>query len=1221
MTSTPFSNLHSRIMLSQGRSNQFRSALPKTPRSLVRTTQRPVLKPKRRFVINKIILNNFKSYFGQTEIGPFHKSFSAIVGPNGSGKSNIIDALLFVFGFRANKMRQAKLSELIHSSRGHENLDACSVDVCFEEILDLPGSDNYEVLPQSQLVISRQAFRNNASKYFINGRQSNYTEVTSLLKERGIDLDHKRFLILQGEVELISQMKPKAPNEHEDGLLEYIEDIIGTSKYKIPLEEANEKVETLNEERSEKLNRVKIVEKQKRSLEAKKKEAEDYLRDENTLSLKKSSLYQRKLLECKINIETSTKAMNKLKDQLREENEKHVQIKQDNKYLEDKYRDSVNAFQKLDKETNESLTELANYEQEDIDLEERKKHAISKQKKVTMAISTNLHGLSEAKSAMLFNEQDLNDRMEEMASLERSLEAQESDLDKIRESLRVKSEVYSNQIEEKQRELAHLSEKIIAKQSLICVKQSEFNILKEKVDSIKQDHKKAEEYAFTLRESCRKKNQIKDTKLEIQQLESDLKHYLAQKEHLKSSLADSRQQEDEAKKFFESSQSRGIVLSSLIELKDNDRIKGLYDRLGNLGVIDDKYDVAITTACPALDNIVVDSVEVGQTCIDYLRSNDIGRATFITLDELPTMDMRPIKTPENVPRLFDLVKPRENIFIPAFYSVLGNTLVAQDLTRASRIAFGEPRWRVVTLVGQVLEKSGAMSGGGHLKSKSAMSSRIITSETIAKLEKDRVHLETQWHRFQQNLGSLEAQLQYKKEEIPKLEFDILKLETDAAAYSQCSRKRASELRRLNDPSIDDTKNMARLKLQIDHLTQELDGLKRQPSKIEEEIKILQMKILEIGKDKLRVQKSKIDHVKDQLVLINERITKSQVAKSRADKDITKFENSLAKSERELEGLNNEIEKLTKEIQHNAQVSRSIRIKADEAKSILENKKEELDEIKEKLDEKTEIINRNRVIELKIKNQLEDCERNLAENKQKETHWRKSIAKLTLHEIGGDEEQEFQIYTDDELDTMNMNTLQAEIDGLKEKIQNANPNISVLEEYHIREKEYLSRANDLEEITSKRDECKEEYDRLRKQRLEEFMRGFTLISQKLKEMYQMITPGGNAELEFYDSFDPFSEGIIFSVMPPRKSWKNISNLSGGEKTISSLALVFALHHFKPTPIYVMDEIDAALDFRNVSIVANYIKERTQDAQFIVISLRDKLFESSDRLVGIYKTDDQ
>jgi len=133
-----------------------------------------------------------------------------------------------------------------------------------------------------------------------------------------------------------------------------------------------------------------------------------------------------------------------------------------------------------------------------------------------------------------------------------------------------------------------------------------------------------------------------------------------------------------------------------------------------------------------------------------------------------------------------------------------------------------------------------------------------------------------------------------------------------------------------------------------------------------------------------------------------------------------------------------------------------------------------------------------------------------------------------------------------------------------------------------------------------------------------MDGFGQITLKLKEMYQMITLGGDAELELVDSLDPFSEGIVFSVRPPKKSWKNISNLSGGEKTLSSLALVFALHHYKPTPLYVMDEIDAALDFRNVSIVANYIKDRTKNAQFIIISLRNNMFELADRLVGIYKT---
>ena len=166
--------------------------------------------------------------------------------------------------------------------------------------------------------------------------------------------------------------------------------------------------------------------------------------------------------------------------------------------------------------------------------------------------------------------------------------------------------------------------------------------------------------------------------------------------------------------------------------------------------------------------------------------------------------------------------------------------------------------------------------------------------------------------------------------------------------------------------------------------------------------------------------------------------------------------------------------------------------------------------------------------------------------------------------------------------------------------------------------FLFSVSDLDTVTEERNAARRKHEDLRRLRLEMFMDGFGEITLKLKEMYQMITLGGDAELELVDSLDPFSEGIVFSVRPPKKSWKNISNLSGGEKTLSSLALVFALHHFKPTPLYVMDEIDAALDFKNVSIVANYIKERTRNAQFIIISLRNNMFELADRLVGIYKT---
>ena len=173
--------------------------------------------------------------------------------------------------------------------------------------------------------------------------------------------------------------------------------------------------------------------------------------------------------------------------------------------------------------------------------------------------------------------------------------------------------------------------------------------------------------------------------------------------------------------------------------------------------------------------------------------------------------------------------------------------------------------------------------------------------------------------------------------------------------------------------------------------------------------------------------------------------------------------------------------------------------------------------------------------------------------------------------------------------MNKDTLKQEIAALEEKNENINVDLGVLAEYRKRVEEHASRSLDLAEAVAARDAAKKRCDDLRRLRLEGFMEGFSTISLRLKEMYQMITMGGNAELELVDSLDPFSEGILFSVMPPKKSWKNISNLSGGEKTLSSLALVFALHHYKPTPLYVMDEIDAALDFRNVSFPVLYLED--------------------------------
>ena len=199
--------------------------------------------------------------------------------------------------------------------------------------------------------------------------------------------------------------------------------------------------------------------------------------------------------------------------------------------------------------------------------------------------------------------------------------------------------------------------------------------------------------------------------------------------------------------------------------------------MGNLGVIEDKYDVAVTTACGSLDSIVVETVECGQKCIEYLKKNDLGRANFICLDKLKEKNMGPISTPENVPRLFDLIKPKEQRYKIAFYQGLNDTLVASDLTQANRIAYGKTRYRVVTLDGQLIDTSGTMSGGGNRVQKGGMNSKFETNTVTSKqMEKLISNLEIAEQNYNDAKKRVNELMQKKcASDIPKIELEISKL--------------------------------------------------------------------------------------------------------------------------------------------------------------------------------------------------------------------------------------------------------------------------------------------------------------------------------------------------------------------------------------------------------------------------------------------------------------
>ncbi|RDA88631.1 hypothetical protein CP532_5847 [Ophiocordyceps camponoti-leonardi (nom. inval.)] len=1265
-----------------------------------------VAESKPRIVLTYLILHNFKSYAGRQEVGPFHASFSSVVGPNGSGKSNVIDSLLFVFGFRASKMRQGKISALIHNSAQHPNLDFCEVQVHFEEVIDKPGG-GHEVVPDSALVISRKAFRNNSSKYFINGKESNFTTVTTLLRERGVDLDHKRFLILQGEVESIAQMKAKAANEHEDGLLEYLEDIIGTSKYKTPIEEAAAEVETLNDVCVEKSGRVQHVEKEKQNLEDKKNEALDYVRDENELVMKKSSLYQLYIHECNDNISVTQEAATQLQSQLQEELEKHHGSEQIIEELQKQYAAGSKDYATREKHSLALAKDLAKLDQERVKLDEKRKFLEDKKKKLDKTIGNAEKSTVEAQETMDQCSLDIETRTREVAALEEQVKAEEAELAKIRDGLKGKTQAFSDQIAAKLKSLEPWTEKINQKQSAIAVAESESNILREKANAGAVALEELQAKMTSIEEGkAAKEEELRACEAEKEALQKDadkmtseLRVLSENEPKLRSKISNARQKADEARSSLASVQTRGNVLTALMRMKESGRIDGFHGRLGNLGTIDPKYDVAVSTACPSLDNFVTQTVEAGQQCIEYLRKNNLGRGNFICLDKLRVRDMSTMDTPEGAPRLFDLVKAKADEFRPAFYHAMQDTLVANDLAQANRIAYGAKRWRVVTLQGELIDKSGTMSGGGSTVKKGLMSSKLVadtSKEQVTKLEEDRDAWETKFREFQEYQRTCEGRLRELREEIPQLDTKIQKLglEVESATRNMADvQRRIDDVSKENQPSsADDSRRLKALQKEVAKLNGEIDQLRGETASVEAEIKTLQDGIMEVGGERLQAQRAKVDALKAEMASHNEETSSAEVRRAKAEKQTAKLAKDTAKASKERDAAADELERLDSDMSRQGEKAEELKERVREAREGLEAKKEELSEFKEALDAKTAELNESRAVEIEMRNKLEENQKALAENDKRLRYWNEKLSKLALQSIedltGGaaaaaarvktrgakekeegdeDEEEERQgetsttttmddedvdmtdapdvdmtdapdeddqddqaastsgqsqpqelaKYTPDELAGMSKETLKGEIAALEEKTQKVNVDLGVLAEYRRRVEEHAARSSDLQSAIGQRDAAKKRCDDLRRLRLEGFMTGFSAISLRLKEMYQMITMGGNAELELVDSLDPFSEGILFSVMPPKKSWKNIGNLSGGEKTLSSLALVFALHHYKPTPLYVMDEIDAALDFRNVSIVANYIKERTKNAQFIVISLRNNMFELAARLVGVYK----
>ncbi|XP_073040972.1 structural maintenance of chromosomes protein 4 [Primulina eburnea] len=1201
-----------------------------------------------RLFIKEMVMKNFKSYAGEQRVGPFHKSFSAVVGPNGSGKSNVIDAMLFVFGKRAKQVNLNKVSELIHNSTNHQNLDSAAVSVHFQDITD-KDDGSYEAVPGSDFAITRVAFRDNSSKYYINDRASNFTEVTKLLKGKGVDLDNNRFLILQGEVEQISLMKPKAQGSHDEGFLEYLEDIIGTNKYVEKIDESFKELEALNEKRSGVVQMVKLAEKERENLEGVKNEAEAYM-------LKELSMLKWQEKATNLASENNATELEKLRENVLslEENVKieRQKIKENTKTLkelEDLHVKYMKTQEELDSGLRHCKDEFKEFERQDLKYREDFKHLKQKIKKIDDKLDKDSTKIADI-TRECEESQNLIPQLEEgIPKLQKLLVDEEKILEEIKENSRAETEIFRIELADVRAELEPWEKQLIESRGKLEVAMTEKNLLNEKHGAGRAAYEEAQKQISELEKSIETKSSV------VKTIQNDLKrHKLEASESHKIEQACIKEQErlipleqtarlkvTDLLSTMESEKNHGSVLKAILLAKESNHIHGIYGRMGDLGAIDAKYDVAISTACPGLDYIVVETTAAAQACVELLRSKNLGVATFMILEKqvehLPRLKEN-VVTPEGVPRLFDLIKVQDERMKLAFYAALRNTVLAVDIDQATRIAYGGKTefWRVVTLDGALFEKSGTMTGGGNRPRGGKMGSSIrvasVSGEAVANAEKELSAFVESLSNLRSEISGAVKSYQASEKTIAHLEMELAKSQKEAHSLKlqhDDLEKQMDSLKAASVPIKDEVDRLKELGNIICAEEKEINRLMLGSKQLKEKALELQNKIENAGGEKLKNKKSAVSKIQSDIDKSSTEINRRKVQIETGQKMMKKLTKGIEESKNEKARLTQEREKLRFTFTEIEQKAFTVQENYKKTQELIDQHKDVLNKAKSDYEKLKKTVDELRATEVDADYKLQDMKKTCKELDIKGKGYKKKLDDLQIAFSKQMEQiQKDMVEAEKVQATLNDVTL-GETCDLKRSIEmvalieaqlkDMNPNLDSIAEYRKKVSSYNQRVEELNLVTQQRDDIKKQYDDWRKRRLDEFMAGFNTISLKLKEMYQMITLGGDAELELVDSLDPFSEGVVFSVRPPKKSWKNIANLSGGEKTLSSLALVFALHHYKPTPLYVMDEIDAALDFKNVSIVGHYVKDRTKDAQFIIISLRNNMFELADRLVGIYKTD--
>ncbi|WP_297467680.1 chromosome segregation protein SMC [Thermococcus sp.] len=1144
--------------------------------------------------IEKIEMKGFKSYGNKKVVVPLAKGFTAIVGANGSGKSNIGDAVLFVLGgLSAKAMRASRISDLIFAgSKGEPPAKYAEVAMYFN------NEDRGFPVDEDEVVIKRRVYKDGRSTYWLNGKKTSRSEIIDLLSAAMISPDGYN-IVLQGDITKFIKMSPT-----ERRLI--IDDISGIAEYDSKKEKALKELKQAEENLARVDLLIREVKAQLDKLEKERNDALRYLDLKERVERARVTLLlgEIKRLEKLIEeegsrdreIEAEIEALNaKLKEIAKEIVAKERELAEVERELEEKSEDGILEVTKRISEVRSKIEmarrNIENAQREIKESQRRLAKAKDELKRIGEEIEKSRNAIkrwSKRREKLLADIKSLesvrNELVVKLGEIDRRYSLAREEFDKVVEELEeAKKSLYM-----RESEIEKFREEIEKAKARITKAQLRRNVLREKIEETKRA---LEEKRSELSEVDGK---LSKAEARLRKLEKELEEKTRGLRKIEPELAKAKEE------LIKAEAQREVRGNRAVEFLKASNIPGLYGPLGELITVrDGRYSLAVEVALGGnYDSIVVEDDRVAEKAIRLLKERKLGRLTFLPLNKIKPRSMR--ENPALGVPAMDVISydPR---FKNAVAYALGDTLIVEDMDEARSVGIG--RVRMVTLGGELLERSGAITGG-HYRPRGRLGVNVEEIRgKVEKLEREKEAIEAEINSLKAERKGLENtifELRMKKSELSKdlqvLQRDLERLLAEDRALKEEITENESLIETLTSKIEESKGEMAKLRGRIERLEKKREKLRKALDN--PEARELNARIREV--------EGEISKLKEELSRVE---SKLEGLESRINEELLPRKADL---EEEIEGLINRINALQANIKENEEAITRLKAELEELKKAEENVKDELKELRDRRErlkktiaelrkEKDELSNRLQELRIEantLKIKLAQAQNTLKEKRNQLKHFDAKLIK-SIKEI-----------------PLELEALREEIERMEEEIRSLEPvNMKAIEDFEVVERRYLELKSKREQVLAEKESIEEFIEEIEGQKKQVFLQTLEAIAKNFSELFAKLSPGGEARLILENPEDPFAGGLEIEAKPAGKDVKRIEAMSGGEKAIIALAFVFAIQRYKPAPFYLLDEIDAHLDDANVKRVADLIKEASQESQFIVITHRDVMMANADRIIGV------